>query len=243
MDPDTRLARTAGLYYLLVAMFGGFAHAVRTQVYVADDAAATLDNVVAHETLVRLSFAADLVSATFMVFLVLALHRLLAYVSPRTARTMLALVITFVGIICLNLVHQLGALLVATETSYAATFSPETTEGLVLLLMELQHHGYLIAQIFFGLWLWPLGRLVLMSGRFPRILGHLLMAATVAYLVDVVLQFLATDDLATAASYVIVPIVLAGELSMLGYLLVKGIRPVPDDVVPEAGTARSTVAV
>ena len=66
---------------------------------------------------------------------------------------------------------QLGALLVATESSYAATFGAETVEGLVLLLMELQHHGYLIAQIFFGLWLWPLGRLVLLSGRFPRILG------------------------------------------------------------------------
>ncbi len=242
MDTSLRLARTAGLYYLVVAVCGGFAHVVRLQVYVAGDAAATTENVAAHETLVRLSFVADLVSATFMVFLVLALHRLLSDVSPRIARTMVALVIAFVPIICLNMVHQLGALLVASESSYAATFGSETSEGLVLLLMDLQHHGYLVAQIFFGLWLWPLGRLALLSGRFPRIIGYLLMAATVAYLVDVAAQFLASEDVTRLASYAVAPVVLAGELSMLGYLLVRGIRPRPD-ALPVEDERRTRTAV
>jgi len=60
----------AGVLYLVVAIFGGFAHIVRVNVYVPGDAAATAANIVANPTLVRLSFAADLVQA--LVWLVLA---------------------------------------------------------------------------------------------------------------------------------------------------------------------------
>jgi uncharacterized protein DUF4386 len=48
MTTPVRLARTAGVYYLLVAIFGGFAHVVRLQVYVPGDAGATTENLVAH---------------------------------------------------------------------------------------------------------------------------------------------------------------------------------------------------
>lgn len=224
MTPQVRLARTAGLYYLVVAVCGGFAHVVRTQVYVPGDAAATAANVVADASLVRLSFAADLMSATFMVFLVLALYRLLQHVDRSTARLMVTLVAVFVGIICLNLVSQFGALAVATEPAYAGGFGPAGSESMVLLLMELQHTGYLVAQIFFGLWLFPLGKLAYRSGMFPRAIGVLLMAATVAYVVDVGMQFLAPDGAAAGSGVAVVPIVVLGEVSMLGYLLVKGVR-------------------
>ena len=97
---------------------------------------------------------------------------------------MVIFVVLQVGITCLNLVHQFGALMVATQPSYANGFGDEGTDTLVLLLMELQHNGYLVAQIFFGLWLFPLGLLAYRSGMFPRALGVLLMVATGAYLVD-----------------------------------------------------------
>ena len=234
MTPPVRLARTAGLYYLVVAVLGGFAHVVRTQVYVAGDAAATLQNVTEHSTLVRLSFVADLASATFMVFLVLALYRLLGDVDRPTARLMVTLVTVFVGIISLNMVSQFGALAVATDPAYASFFGADGAAGMVLLLMELQHTGYLVAQIFFGLWLFPLGRLALRSGLFPRWIGVALMAAAVAYVVDVAFQFLAPDGAASVSGAVIVPIVTLAECSMLGYLLVKGVRspaapPAPSD--------------
>ena len=236
MTPSVRLARTAGLYYLAVAVLGGFAHVVRTQVYVAGDAAATLQNVTAHQTLVRLSFVADLASATFMVFLVLALYRLLRDADRPTARLMVLLVTVFVAIISLNMVSQFGALAVATDPAYAAFFGADGAAGMVLLLMELQHTGYLVAQIFFGLWLFPLGRLALRSGLFPRWIGFALMLAAVAYVVDVAFQFLAPDGAASVSGAVIVPIVTLAECSMLGYLLVKGVRspaapapPTPSD--------------
>lgn len=235
MTPTVRLARVAGLYYLAVAVCGGFAHVVRTQVYVPGDAATTLQNVQDHSSLVRLSFVADLASATLMIFLVLALSRLLGHVDRSAARLMVILVTVFVAIICLNLVSQYGALAVATDPAYASfgAGGPDGSAVLVLLLMELQHTGYLVAQIFFGLWLFPLGRLAYRSGLVPKPIGVALMVATVAYVSDVAFQFLAPEGAATVSGVVIVPVVTLAEVSLLGYLLVKGVRsPAAAPAVP-----------
>jgi hypothetical protein len=233
MTTPVRLARTAGLYYLVVAVLGGFAQVVRTQVYAPGDAATTVENVVAHSSLVRFSFVADLVQATFMLFVVLALYRLLQHVNKNVARTMVLFVVVSVAITCLNLLNQFGALLIASDPSYAGALGPDGSNALVLLLLDLQHHGYLIAQIFFGLWLFPLGMLAYRSGMFPRPLGVVLMLATVSYLIDVALQFLAPSLADAVSEPVLIPVVIIAEISMLGYLLIKGVKtPLPTDTPP-----------
>ncbi len=225
MNSPKRLARTAGLYYLIVAIFGGFAHIVRVNVYAPGDATTTAENVVANASLVRMSFVADLVQATFAIFLVMALHQLLQHVNKAVARAMVIFVVLQVGITCLNMVHQLGAVVVATENSYASALGTDGANALVLLLLDLQHNGYLVAQIFFGLWLFPLGLLAYRSGMFPRPLGVILMLACTAYLVDVPLQFLASG-IADAINPVVVALVILSEVSMVFYLLIKGIKTV-----------------
>ena len=240
MNPQVRLARTAGAYYLVVAIFGAFAQIVRQNVYVPDDAVATAANVVAKTELVRLSFVADLVQATFALFLVLALSRLLRHVNKDVARAMVLFVVLQVGITCLNVVHQFAALLVATQPTYTSAFGAGQQNALVLLLMDMQHNGLLVAQIFFGLWLFPLGWLAYRSGMFPRPLGVILMVATVAYLVDVLLQFLAHDFAATVSPIVLVPLVTLAEVSMVAYLLIKGVRTPPVNPKPPTGIAPAT---
>jgi len=103
------------------------------------------------------------------------------------------------------------------------------SDALVLLLLDLQHYGYLIAQIFFGLWLFPLGLLAYRSAMFPRTLGVLLMVGTICYLVDVLLQFLAPDFATASSALILVPAII-GEIWMLAYLLIKGVKtPLPAD--------------
>jgi Domain of unknown function (DUF4386) len=232
MNPTVRLARTAGAYYLVVGIFGGFAQIVREKVYVPDDAVATAGNMVANADLVRFSFLADLVQATFALFLVLALSRLLQHVNRGMARAMVLFVVLQVGITCLNVVHQLAALLVATGPSYTSAFGTAASNALALLLMDMQHSGFLVAQIFFGLWLFPLGWLAYRSGMFPRPLGVILMVATGAYLVDVPLQFLAPGFAGTVSPIVVVPLVTIAEVSMVCYLLIKGVRATPANPKP-----------
>lgn len=228
-----RLARTAGVFYLAVAVLGGWAHGyVRAQVYVPGDAAATAQNVADNASLVRYGFVADLTQATLMLFVVLALYQLLQHVHRPIAQAMVLFVVVSVAITCLNLVTQLGAVLVATETAYATAFGPGGSDALVLLLLDLQHNGYLIAQIFFGLWLFPLGLLAYRSGLFPKLIGSALMVGSAAYVLDVPLQFLAPDFAVAVSPVVIVPIVILAEVSMLAYLLIKGVRRPAGDSPP-----------
>lgn len=219
-----RVARTAGAFYLAVAVLGAFAQIVRVRVYAPGDPTTTAGNVVADAGLVRLSVMADLIQAAFMVFVVMSLYRLLQHVNKTVAQTMVILVAISVAITSLNMVHQFGAVLVATEPSYATAFGADGSQALVLLLLDLQHYGYLIAQIFFGLWLFPLGLLAYRSTLFPKALGVLLMTATAAYLTDVALQFLAPDLARSASPVVLVPVVILAEVSMLAFLLVRGVR-------------------
>jgi hypothetical protein len=217
-----RLARIAGLLYLVVAIFGAFAQIVRVNVYEPGNASATTANIVAHATLVRLSFVADLVQALVWLVLAVTLHRLLAHAGRSIARAMVVFVGVSAAIASLNMVNQIGALLVATDHSYVTAFGAGASQKLVLLLMDLQHYGYLIAQMSW-LWLFALGLLGYRSGMFPRWLSFLLMLGTVCYVLDALIRFLAPASADTSASVFVLPEIVC-ELSLLAYLLIKGVR-------------------
>lgn len=231
---SVRLARTAGLLYLVVAIFGGFAQAVRVKVYEPGNAAATAANIVANATWVRLSFVADLVQALVWLVLALTLYRLLAHAGRSIARAMVVFVAVSAAITLLNLVHQLGALLVATNHSYVTALGADGSHALVLLLMDLQHYGYLISQLTW-LWLFALGLLGYRSGMFPRWLSFLLMLGTVCYVIDALTRFLVPSFADTSAAIFVLPEIVC-EVALLAYLLIKGVRT-PPHTVPGPVTA------
>src|SRR6266567_403247 len=110
-----RLAKIAGVLYLLVGIFGGFAEGfVEPKMYVAGDAAATAGNVLANAGLVRLGVVADLLDQTFFVFLALTLYVLLKHVHQSVARAMVVLVALAAGISSLTAVFEFAGLRVAT---------------------------------------------------------------------------------------------------------------------------------
>jgi hypothetical protein len=224
MSSPKRLARIAGLLYLIVGIFGGFAVGyVTPMLYVAGDAAATAGNVVANAGLVRISVVADLLQATVLVFLGMTFYVLLKHVNKYAARAMLILVAIATTIMCLDKVFQFAALRVAGDASYAAAFGVAGSNALVLLLLDMHHYGFFIAQIFFGLWLVPLGYLAYRSGMFPKALGVVLVVAGASYMVDLLAAFLVPDIGKQIHGFLAIPPTIA-EVWMLGYLLVNGVR-------------------
>ena len=235
MSSPKRLARIAGLLYLIVGIFGGFAIAyVTAKVYVPGDAATTAGNVLANAGLVRMGVIADLLQATVFVFLAMTLSVLLKDVNQNAARAMVILVAIATTPMCLNEVFQFAAVLVATDRSYVAAFGAAGAHALVLLLLDIHHYGFLIAQIFFGLWLVPLGYLAYTSGMFPKALGVVLIVGGVSYLVDMLAAFLVPDVGTHIHGFLAIPPTVA-EIWMVGYLLVKGVK-IPAQGAPTAPT-------
>jgi hypothetical protein len=221
-----RLARIAGVLYLFVAIFGGFAEGfVDPRMYVAGNATATAGNVLANSGLVRMGVVAHLLDSAFFVFVALTLYILLKHVHKSVARAMVVLVALAAGIICLNAVFLFEGMRVATDSSYTAAFGTAGSNALVMMLLDIQHYGTLAAQVFFGLWLVPMGYLAYKSsGLFPKWLGALVIVGGVSYLVDLLALFLLPDFGKQIHTFVgMIPTAIA-EVSLLVYLLVIGVK-------------------
>lgn len=238
MSSPKRLAGIAGLLYLIVGIFSGFSFGyVLSKVYAPGDAATTAANVLANSGLVRLGVVADLAQATVMVFLAMTLYLLLKHVNKNAARAMVLLATIAATIMCLNLVFEFASLLVATDKSYVSAFGVAGSNALVMLLLDIQHYGYLIAQIFFGLWLVPMGYLAYKSAMFSKALAVVLIVAGFSYLVDLLALFL-TPDLGKQIHGFLAIAPIIAEPWMVGYLLWMGVRsPRPADRRSAAGLA------
>ena len=170
----------------------------------------------------------------------MALYLLLNHVHKNAARSMVIFVVIAVGMICLNAVFLFEGMQVATDPSYAAAFGVAGSSALVMVLLDILHYGTLAAQVFFGLWLAPLGYLAYRSGLFPKALGVVLVLATVSYLAASLTAFLLPDlEVQIKPLLIIAPLV--GEIWMVAYLLLKGVKSGHQaDPTPVAGlvTAR-----
>ncbi|MBM3123629.1 MAG: DUF4386 domain-containing protein [Chloroflexi bacterium] len=234
MNSPKRIARIAGLLYLLVAIFAGYAFSVFTRLYIAGDADATAANVVANAGLVRIAVVADFVMVIAWVFLALTLYRLLKHVHQGAASAMVVLVAIGAGIVSLNDVFVFEGMQVATDSSYAAALGAGGANALVLMLLDTQRYGGLASSVFMGLWLVPLGYLAYKSGVFPKALGVALITVCVCYHVKLLAAFLAPDLWKVIQGYVSIPIWVF-ELWMVLYLLLIGVRTVKSDArIPAA---------
>lgn len=219
-----RLAIVAGVLYLIVGIFGGFAVGyANPAVYVPGDATATAANISSNPGLVRAGVLADLLQATAFVFLAMVLYVLLKDVNRSVARAMLVLVAIASTMMALNEVFQFSALLVSGDAAYATTLGSDGADQLVMMLMDMFHYGFLMAQIFFGLWLIPLGYLAYRSGIFPKALGIVLVIGGVSYLVDLVVAFIWPDVSRQIHAFLALPPAIA-EIGMVVALLWVGLR-------------------
>jgi hypothetical protein len=227
MTSEKRLARIAGLLYLVVAVCGGFSELyVRAGVKVPGDAAATAANISASATLFRIGAVTDLVNLVCFLVLALILYGLLKPVGAKAALAMLVFNAVSVAVMTANMVNHLGALLAATSEDYAGTFGASSSAALAMLFLDLHAQGYLLAGIFFGLWLLPLGYLLVSSRAAPRALGVLLMVGSLGYVADAVANVLAPTAAQTLTPLLVLPSALA-EVALIFWLLVKGLRLPP----------------
>jgi hypothetical protein len=225
MNASLATARAAGLLYLLLAVTGGFSMLYVPSLIVPGDAAATANNLLAHESLFRLGIVSGLVSQVVFVFLVLALYRLFKGVNDTHAALMVALVLAAVPVGFVNMLNQVAALHVLSGADYLSAFETDQLNALVMLFLDLHGQGLLIVEIFWGLWLLPLGLLVIKARFIPSVIGILLIVGFLGYLIDFLTRLLFPDYTA-----IVSPVAGAakfGELAMILWLLIKGTRAPP----------------
>jgi len=186
---------------------------------VPGDAATTANNIMASESLFRLSIVSALILQIVNLLLVLVLYKLLKPVNKNHAVLMVIFFLVSVPITMLNELNQFAALLLLSGADYLTVFTTDQLQALVPLFLDLHEYGITIAGIFWGLWLFPMGYLVFKSGYIPRILGILLMIGCFGYLIDSFAIFLLPNYEVNIAIFTF-----WGEVLFPLWLLIKGVN-------------------
>jgi Domain of unknown function (DUF4386) len=176
-------ARMAGLLYLLSIVAGGVAVLLVGGALVVDgDAAATASNIVAHETLFRLSVASFLIGVACYVAVTALLYSLLQPVN-RTL-SLLAAFFSLVGcaLWAVGSLFQLAALAILRDGGSSSVFPVEQAQALALTFLNLYGQALSVGIVFFGFYCLLIGYLIFRSTFLPRVVGALLALTGVGYL-------------------------------------------------------------
>jgi hypothetical protein len=215
-------ARTAGVLYLIVIICGFFAEIfVRQRLVVAKDAAATAANILAHEQLFRVGFAADVFGGLCVIPLILLLYELLKVVNRRVA--LLALFFSLVGCATqsMALVGHFAPIVLLTRGRELGV-NMDLLQAQAYMALQLQSIGYAIALAFFGGTMLARGYLIGRSLFLPRFIGVLLAIEGVAYLANSFAYFVAP----AIARGVFAALMVTGlaEVILCLWLLVMGVN-------------------
>ncbi|MEM7112228.1 MAG: DUF4386 domain-containing protein [Chloroflexota bacterium] len=211
-------ARLAGLLYLILIPIGfvGTVY-IPENLVVSEDIATTIQNIVAAESQFRLSIASLFLMNIIMIAKVLLLYKLFKTVGKTMATFMVAFLLSAAAISMLNEVNYM-AVLALSHADTEAVFSVAQIQYLITLFLNMREFGSYIAAIFWGLWLFPLGYLLLKAdSRLPKFIGVTLIIAGFSYVFDSFVFFLAPHFFMSIVDYTYF-----GEVVFGFWLLIRG---------------------
>ncbi len=216
--------RYAGLLYVLMSIVGFFAMGyVPDKLIVYGNAAATANNIMTSETLFRFGIASELIGQAGFIFVALALYDLFKGVNRRQARLMVVLIVVSVPIAFLNELNSFAALALVRGADFLSILDQPQRNALAMLFLHLHGRGFVVAEIFWGLWLFPLALLVYKSRFLPRFLGVWLALAGLAWVILSLTSVLLPQYQDKVNTY-LQPAVF-GEIVFMLWLLIKGAKP------------------
>ena len=224
MNANNQTARLAGVLYLCIIIFGIFAQfGVRDTLIVTGDAGATAANILESETLFRIGFMSDLLQTLSYLLTGYVLYAMFKSVNQHLASLIVLFVIASAPVMFLNMLNQFAALIILDGGDYLSVFNTEQLQSMSLLFLNLHNYGYLIPSIFFGLWLLPIGLLIIQSGYMPKLVGVLLIVACIAHLITFFASFLLPEHVDTVTALAAAPTIVP-EFLLCGWLLIRGVN-------------------
>jgi hypothetical protein len=222
-----KTARFAGFVYLFIAILGILVNSfVLESLIVQGDAARTANNIMANDLLFRSGIAGFMVLVILDVVVAWALYILLKPVNKNLAMLAAWFRLVYAAILGVALHNFLSVLQLLSGADYLTVFETEQLQAQAMLFLNAFNYTWLIGLTVFGLHLFVLGYLVFKSRYMPRIIGVLLVASSLGYIIDSFANFL----LPNYADYetIFLPIVgvpaIIGELSLTFWLLLKGVN-------------------
>ncbi|QUD90115.1 DUF4386 domain-containing protein [Phenylobacterium montanum] len=214
-------ARIAGLLYIAIIILGGWAEVgVRQGLVVIGDPAATARAIMAHESLFRLGFTAEMITNLIAIPVSLILYRLLAPTGRFLALIAVVFDLTQNTINAMNAWTQFAPITLLGGSPDLAAIPHAQLAAMARLALKWHDVGFSVALGFFGVALLIEGWLMIRSGYFPRWLGALYALAGGCYLANNFIFFLAPH--LPVDPWIMLPS-LIGEGAVSLWLLIVGV--------------------
>jgi hypothetical protein len=195
---------------------------VPTTLIVPGDAAATASNLRANELLFNLGIVSSLITQLIHIVVVLVLHELFKSVSKNQTSLIVVLGLVGVPIAMLNALNQVAAQLVLSGADYLAALTADQSQSLMMFFLSLNEQGIVIASIFWGLWLFPIGTLSLKSRYFPRVFGYLMLVAGFGYLLGSLARLVSPND--ESLLFQVFDLMTYGEVIFMLWVVLRGAK-------------------
>jgi Domain of unknown function (DUF4386) len=212
-------ARITGIWYLMLAITGmvGFL-VLHSRIYVTGDPSKTLANLTEHETVARIRLVFE-----FLIVVSQALAAVWFYKLFKDIRHDAAWALATWGMI--NAVAIMISAMAMAAAIEVANSTQAMNDKLIMIQLVAQFikHSWGVGSLFFGLWLIPMGYIVISSQCMPVWLGRVLILGGAGYLLSAFIGYMGISG--AWLEMLVIPATV-GEFWMIAYLLVFGIRPV-----------------
>jgi hypothetical protein len=214
-----KTARLTGIWYLLLAISGVLGFLIfHSQIFVSDNPEKTLTNLIEHESISRIRLTLELVIVASQ-----ALSAVWFYKLFREIKTWAAFAIGSWGLMN-SAAIMISAISMSSAIAVANFASPTFQEKVIFIqvLSNIISNAWAIGGLFFGLWLIPMGYIIIISKCMPLWLGRTLVIGGVGYILSTFIHYSGFTHSLVAILTIPASI---GEFWMIGYLLIYGIRP------------------
>ncbi len=228
MNSTQETARTAGFLWLLAAATTGFSLVyVRPKLIVSGDAAATVRNIVALETLFRASIASSILSQIFSLLFGVTIFRLLKGVNKTLAMVCLVSLMLGASVGVVNSLSNAGTLVVVTNPDYMKAFQPDQVNALAMTFLRINNAGVGLVELFMALFMFSFGLLIIRSGYLPRILGIFLFVGGCAFSINTFTKMLIPQAYPVLITELTMALNIFGAPATILWLLIKGVKEQP----------------
>lgn len=222
--------RMAGVIYLLVVLTGIFSLGyVPNQLIMWNDPTKTFLNIRNAELLFRLGIFSSLICYTSFTFLPISLYAVFKDINKTYAIAMVVLVLVSIPISIMNLQHEFAVLSLIKPQPYLEAFHTHQIQSLVIGYLKQYNDGIHIVSVFWGLWLLPLGYLIIKSGLLPKILGYLLILGCFGYLINFIGNTLDPDYKQNIPAKILRLSGSVGEIGTCLWLLILGAKKIKEE--------------
>ena len=222
MNSINKTARMAGFLYLVYMVTHIISDVWRGSFIVPGDAATTVSNIMTHEGLFTITAVGDLLAAVLFFLAAWALYVLLKPVNKDLALLFLLLNLGGVAVQFSSDLFLFAVQLLMNDPDTLNVFQADQLQALAMFFLDLREEGFTVAQLFYGVWLFPLGYLVFKSGFLPKFLGIVLMVHCFTWVSTFLQSFLFPGF--TAITYVSWPLGFIAEFGLTLWLLIMGAK-------------------